>query len=36
MAELADTHPNPPPLRKASDLYDTALDQLIHHAGLTA
>ncbi|WP_420497809.1 hypothetical protein [Parafrankia soli] len=37
MAELADTHPgDPPPLRRAADTYQKAVDQLIQHAGLAA
>ncbi|WP_261555667.1 hypothetical protein [Frankia tisae] len=36
MAELTDTRPDPPLLRKASNDYKTAIDQLIQHAGLAA
>jgi hypothetical protein len=36
MAELTDPHGEPPPLRRAANAYDTAIDQLIHHAGLAA
>ncbi|THJ24989.1 hypothetical protein E7Y31_23520, partial [Candidatus Frankia alpina] len=35
-AELTDCHHEPPPLRRAADAYNTAVDQLIHHAGLVA
>ncbi|ABW09930.1 conserved hypothetical protein [Parafrankia sp. EAN1pec] len=36
IAELADRHSDPPPLRRAADAYDTAINELIHHAGLAA
>jgi hypothetical protein len=36
LAELSDQRPDPPPLRRAADTYDAAVDQLIHHAGLAA
>ncbi|WP_239375919.1 hypothetical protein [Frankia sp. Cj5] len=36
LAELSDQRPDPPPLRRAADTYNAAVDQLIHHAGLAA
>ncbi|WP_207974744.1 hypothetical protein, partial [Parafrankia sp. BMG5.11] len=36
IAELVDRHSDPPPLRRAADAYDTAINELIHHAGLAA
>lgn len=34
LAELAE--PNPAPLRKAASIYQTAIDELAHRAGIAA
>jgi hypothetical protein len=36
LAELSDQQHDPPPLHRAADAYDAALDQLIHRSGLAA
>ncbi|WP_322761162.1 hypothetical protein [Frankia sp. Cr2] len=37
MAELTDPHSSdPPPLRRAATAYETAINQLVEHAGLAA